>query len=205
MTHGVAKNARIFSLRAQSNEMAEGPDCRQGRNDSAMVWAVRWITAHGEHPAVVNISFALETASMDLQRAIHESVQAHFSYTLSGRTGGTGHWGSLLPAETMIVGGTTSSDAPIGKGYGSDLFLFAPARGLSGAGRASDTDVSIPEGCCAPAGDSFAVPFVTGVAATYLESHPQSSPAAVRQALLSAASTVNGLPRPLLQSRTERE
>jgi subtilisin family serine protease len=51
------------------------------------------------------------------------------------------------------------------------------------------------------AGDSFAAPFVSGVAATYLELRPQASPATVRSALVSAATTVSTLSKPLLYSR----
>ena len=205
-TYGVAKDARIFSLRAQSHDVNEGPNCGETRDDGAAVAAaVKWITAHGQRPGVVNISFAFDRATDDLQNAIHTAVQAGFVYVLSGKTGGTGHWGNVLPNETMIVGGTRSDDTPIGEGYGSDLALFAPAEGLYGAGRTSVTDVSIPEasGSCPTlcAGDSFAAPFVSGVAATYLELHPQASPAAVRSALLSAATTVSTLSKPLLYSR----
>ena len=178
---------------------------RPGMMRAAVAAAVKWITAHGQRPGVVNISFAFDRATDDLQNAIHASVQAGFVYVLSGKTGGTGHWGNVLPSETMIVGGTRSDDTPIGEGYGSDLALFAPAEGLYGAGRRSVTDVSIPEasGSCPAlcAGDSFAAPFVSGVAATYLELHPQASPAAVRSALLSAATTVSTLSKPLLYSR----
>jgi subtilisin family serine protease len=205
-TYGVAKDARILSLRAQSHDINEGPNCGETRNDGAAVAAaVKWITAHGQRPGVVNISFAFDRATDDLQNAIHASVQAGFVYVLSGKTGGTGHWGNVLPNETMIVGGTRANDTPIGEGYGSDLALFAPAEGLYGAGRMSVTDVSIPEasGFCPTlcAGDSFAAPFVSGVAATYLELRPQASPAAVRSALLSAATSVSTLSKPLLYSR----
>jgi subtilisin family serine protease len=208
-TYGVAKNARIFSLRAQSHDTNEGPDCGEPRpgnrgNDTAMYWAVKWITAHGQRPAVVNISFALGRASTNLQNAIHDSIQAGFVYVLSGGSGGNGHWGPLLPGEAMIVGGTRSNDTPLngGGGYGTDLFMFAPAEGLHGAGSASDSDVSIPEACCGlPAGDSFAAPFVSGVAATYLELHPLASPATVRAGILAMASNVGGLPKPMLYSR----
>ncbi len=205
-TYGVARDARIFSLRAQSHDVKEGPNCGETERDAAAVSAaVKWITAHGRRPGVVNISFAFDRAPDDLQRAIHASVQAGFVYVLSGKTGGTGHWGNSLPSETMIVGGTRADDTPIGRDYGSDLALFAPAEGLYGAGLASATDVSIPEaaGFCPPlcAGDSFAAPFVSGVAATYLEQHPQASPAAVRTALVSGATMISTLPRPLLYSR----
>jgi subtilisin family serine protease len=205
-TYGVAKDARVFSLRAQSHDINEGPNCGETQGGAAAVAAaVTWITAHGQRPGVVNISFAFDRATDDLQNAIHASVQAGFVYVLSGKTGGTGHWGNVLPNETMIVGGTRFDDTPIGEGYGPDLALFAPAEGLYGAGRTSVTDVSIPEaaGFCPAlcAGDSFAAPFVSGVAATYLELHPQASPAAVRTALVSAATTVNTLSKPLLYSR----
>jgi aqualysin 1 len=196
---GVAKNARIFSLRAQGSD---GPACGDGLNEGAMKAAVDWVTANGRKPAVVNISFAFGSTNAcsegvcvaDVLTAIHHSIAAGFVYTLSGATGGSvdSHWGAQIPTEALVVAGTDSSDTPIGSGYGPLLALFAPAKGLYGASRSGVSQYTIPEAVecrrgCPPAGDSFAAPFAAGVAAAYLQRHPAATPPTVRQALLSDA------------------
>jgi subtilisin family serine protease len=205
---GVAKNAKIFSLRASwqgdHNDTANaGPRCDDG---TAVVQAINWITAQHQLPAVVNISFG--RGSPAVQQAIVNSIAAGFVYTLSGNTGGSvsDHWGTEVATKALIVGGSRRDDFPLGSGYGPLLALYAPADGLYGAGKASDTDYSIPEldGCpTCHGGDSFAAPFVAGVTATYLQAHPSASPATVRAALLAAATPGArvGLPKPLLYSK----
>ena len=219
---GVAKNAKIFSLRASWQAPTTDPDdaanggtaCgdqTNGRaNDQAVMQAVNWITHHGQKPAVVNLSFG--AGSPQTQNAILGSIAAGFLYTLSGDTGGlvSDHWGTQVPTQALVVGGTDMNDIPLGAGYGPLLALFAPAQHLFGAGKASDDDYSIPEfdGCSQTCrgGDSFAAPFVAGVAATYLHLHPDATPAQVRQAMISAATPgvvktdASGEPNLLLRS-----
>jgi aqualysin 1 len=209
---GVAKRANIFSLRASwqgdHNDAANGgPQCD---DDTAVVQAINWITAHHRLPAVVNMSFG--RGSSVVQQAIAKSIDAGFVYTLSGNSGGSvsDHWGTEVPTKALVVGGIKTGDSPLGSGYGPLLALYAPADGLFGAGKASDTDYSIPErDGCPPChgGDSFAAPFVAGVAATYLQAHPSASPAAVRAALLAAATpgVHVGLPQPLLYTKLPSE
>jgi subtilisin family serine protease len=205
---GVAKGAHIFSLRAswQGNpsDLANGgPRCD---DDTAVVQAIEWITTHHQRPAVVNISFG--RGGPAVQQAMIHSIAAGFVYTLSGNSGGavSDHWGSDVPTKALVVGGIRRDGSPLGDGYGPLLAMYAPAEGLLGAGKASDTDYSIPErdGCpTCGGGDSFAAPFVAGVAAIYLQSHPTATPAVVRAALLAAATpgVQVGLPQPLLYAK----
>jgi subtilisin family serine protease len=202
---GVAKSASIFSLRVSWQGNHEdtangGPQCDDGR---AVVQAINWITAHHRLPAIVNLSFG--SGSVAVRQAILNSIAGGFVYTLSGNTGGSvsDHWGREIPTKALVVGGTRRDDSPLGHAYGPLLALYAPADGLYGAGKASDTDYSIPErdGCpTCQGGNSFAAPLVGGVVATYLQVHPHASPATVRAAVLAAATpgVHVGLPRPLL-------
>ncbi len=190
-TCGVARTARIFSLRAQGKD---GPACGEHHNGPAIEAAVNWINANGRKPAVVNLSFVVGDRSV--LAAIHRSIAHHgFLYTLSGGTGGRveDHWGPQIPGEALVVAGTDSSDNPLATEYGPSLGVFAPAKGLVGAGLSTNGNpYTIPESveckpACPAAGDSFAAPFAAGVAAAYLATHRDASPAAVIQAIRRAA------------------
>jgi subtilisin family serine protease len=193
---GVAKRARIYSLRT-TWQTPDGVAANGGDhcvNGSAVADAVNWITANGHRPAVVNYSGGSgDTATRE---AILKSTDAGFVYTLSGNTGGlvSLHWGDQVPARTLVVGGTDSDDRALNDStstathYGPLLAVYAPAKGLTGAGKANPHTYTIPEEQGPPyAGDSFAAPFVAGVAALYLELHPTASPCEVRQAIIDSA------------------
>jgi subtilisin family serine protease len=212
---GVATNARIYSLRTtwqrdDSNAVDGGEFCRRGSDtDVAVAAAIDWIRLHGreEHgagPAVVNYSGGRGNAGV--RRAILEATDAGYLFTLSGNTGGAVeiNWGSCdadrsipcVPRQALVVGGTTEGDTPLGTGYGGLLGLYAPAAGLYGAGKESNTRLTIPEQQCSPpcsAGDSFAAPWVAGAAAVFLQNHPMAKPAQVRDEILRRAAPVAGL------------
>jgi subtilisin family serine protease len=179
-TFGVAPQATIRVLRA-----AAGAGCQGDAN--AVIRAVDWITSHGQRPAVVNISFRF--ANPALNEAIQRSVAAGFLFTLSAGTAGevTKYWGSDLPRDTVIVAGTDAHDTAMRDDYGPALTMFAPSVSVMGAGLRGDRRGFTPTR--QQSGDSFAAPLAAGVAARYLEHHPQAAPRAVRQALIDAATT----------------
>jgi subtilisin family serine protease len=150
---------------------------------------------NGRRPAVVNYSGGSGDAAV--REAILKSIDAGFGFTLSGNTGGlvSLHWGDQVSAKALVVGGTDSDDRALNDSqggaahYGPLLAVYAPAKGLSGAGKANQHAYTIPEEQGPPyAGDSFAAPFVAGAAALYLELHPAASPCEVRQAIIDSAS-----------------
>jgi subtilisin family serine protease len=176
-TFGVARAVRVHALRIL-------PCTGTTRTDfTAAVRAVNWITAHGLKPAVVNISPArFETADRSLDEAIGRSIRAGFVYVLSA--GGLENVEAYSPqrvAEAIVAGSTDASDVATQKGYGPHLTIFAPGVRIQGAGSASDTAAFSGDG------DSYAAPFVAGVAALYLQKHPQATPAEVKTAIVSAA------------------
>jgi subtilisin family serine protease len=176
-TFGVARAVRIHALRIL-------PCTGTTRTDiNAAVRAVNWVTAHGVRPAVVNISPARwQTGDRALDDAIVKSIRAGFTYVLSA--GGIENLDAFTPqrvAEAITVGSTNVSDAAVQRGYGPHLTLFAPGVAIAGAGSASDTAEFTASG------DSYAAPFVAGVAALYLQQHPNAAPAEVKSALLAAA------------------
>src|SRR5262249_29725669 len=181
---GVAKGAHIFSLRTtwhdENDRTNGGPACVNGGQNGAVAAAFTWIKDHGRHPGVINFSGGHGTS--DIQSAIQKAITANFVVTLSGNIGGdvTSNWGRDVPEVALVVGGTDINDRALNAtgDYGAALALYAPAKALIGAGKASNTDYSDP----GIYGDSWAAPFVAGVAATYLQRHPQASPAIVRAA-----------------------
>lgn len=200
---GTATNARVYALRVKG---AEGGDCA---TEQAIVNAVNWIVANnGPTRAVVNLSLRATTDAV--HTAIHNSINPPsgfgLTYTLTGNTGGPvdQSWGSVIPNESLVVGGTDSQDKPIANlttnPYGPLLALFAPAKGLCGASlgeafnfsspcaagaRYSVPEIAVcPEPCTKPVpGDSFAASLVAGVAAVYLQQHENARPKQVRDAL----------------------
>ncbi len=176
-TFGVARGVRVHALRIL-------PCTGTTRTDfNAAVRAVDWITAHGSKPAVVNISPArFETADRSLDDAIVRSIRAGFVYVLSA--GGTENVDAFSPqrvTDAITVGSTDASDVAKQSGYGPHLTIFAPGRRIQGAGSAGDATEFSGDG------DSYAAPFVAGVAALYLQQHPQATPADVKHAILAAA------------------
>jgi len=176
-TFGVARAARVHALRIL-------PCTGTTRTDyTAAVRAVEWITAHGVKPAVVNLSPArFQTTDRALDEAIGRSIRAGFVYVLSA--GGMENLDAYSPqrvGEAIVVGSTDASDVATQKGYGPHLTIFAPGARIQGAGSASDTAEFSGDG------DSYAAPFVAGVAALYLQKHPQATPAEVKTAIVSAA------------------
>ena len=176
-TFGVARAVRIHALRIL-------PCSGTTRTDfNAAVRAVDWITAHGSKPAVVNISPArFETTDASLDAAIARSIKAGFVYVLSA--GGMANVDAFSPqrvADAIVAGSTDASDTAKQSGYGPRLTIFAPGVRIQGAGCAGDAAEFFGDG------DSYAAPFVAGVAALYLQRHPQATPAEVKSAIVSAA------------------
>jgi len=176
-TLGVATAARVHALRI----LACGGTTRTDL--AAAIRAVDWITAHGQKPAVVNISAARwDTPETALDEAIRRSIRAGFVYVLSA--GGMGDIGAFTPqrvGEAITVASTTKDDKAANAEYGPRLTLFAPGVGIQGAGRASDTATFAGDG------DSYAAALVSGVSAVYLQHHPRATPDDVKRALVASA------------------
>ena len=176
-TFGVAPRVRLHALRILPCDGTTRTDL------SAAIRAIDWITAHGQKPAVVNISPGRwETPDTSLDEAIQRSIRAGFIYVVSA--GGIEKLEGYTPqriAEAIKVGATDRADRAAQGGYGPALTLFAPGIGIQGAGRASDSAEVTWEG------DSFAAPLAAGMVARYLQRRPQATAADVTRALTAAA------------------
>ena len=169
---GVAPGVRLHALRI----LPCGGTTRTDLN--ATIRAIDWITSHGAKPAVVNISPARwQTSDTALDEAIRRSIRAGFVYVLSA--GGIDDLGGYTPQrveEAIKVASTSPKDAAVQRGYGPHLTLFAPGVGIQGAGNAGDAATFAADG------DSYAAPFVAGVAVLYLQRHPLAASGMVANA-----------------------
>jgi serine protease len=105
-------------------------------------------------------------------------------------------------ANAITVGSTTSTDARSSfSNYGSCVNIFGPGSSIRSAWYTSNTATNTISGT------SMASPHVAGAAALYLAANPSASPATVRNALYSKATTgrltgINtGSPNRLLYTR----
>jgi subtilisin family serine protease len=192
--HGVAPKVAIHALRILACSGTTRTDYQ------AALHAVNWITAHGSKPAVVNLSPARwATPDTALDDAIRRSIAAGFTYVISA--GGIDDLTAYSPQrvqEAIVVGSTDRADRAARSAYGPRLTLFAPGIGIDGAGR--DTDSAAFAGD----GDSYAAPIAAGVAALYLQRHPNTPPAELKRAMVGAAArdvleNVGNAPNLLLQ------
>ena len=174
---GAAPGVRLHALRIL-------PCGGTTRTDlTATINAVEWITANGQKPAVVNISPARwSTADTRLDRAIEASIRAGFVYVISaGSVDDIGRYTPQRVAAAIKVGSSSPTDTAVQSGYGATLTLFAPGVAIPGAGDAGDAATFSGDG------DSYAAPLAAGVAALYLQAHPEASPGQVKRALVDAA------------------
>ena len=175
-TYGVAKNVTLWAHRVL--------DCTGSGSTSGVIAAIDAITADTmRRPAVVNMSLG-GGASFALDDAVRRSIAAGVTYVVSAGNESVDAAASspARVAEAITVGASSSTDARASwSNFGAVLDLFAPGVSIRSAAFSSDT------GTTSMSGTSMAAPHVAGVAALYLEQIGNSSPLAVRDALVSAA------------------
>lgn len=194
-TIGPAKNARIYSVNiAPCTGFALLSDVLQG---------IDWVTRHGVKPAVVNMSIQ-STLSSSFNDAVAASINKGFT-NVAAAGNNTANACNYSPSSVSGViavgatgnnGGTGSFDdfAPWSN-FGPCVSVFAPGIGDRITLNGVDT-AATGSAFGSASGTSFAAPYVTGVAATYLETHPTASPAEVKNAIIQNATpnVVNNIP-----------
>jgi subtilisin family serine protease len=174
-THGVAKQARIVSVRVL--------DAAGAGTTARVIAGIDWVTRHAKKPAVANLSLG-GPRNERLDAAVRASIASGVTYTVAagndGRPAGLYSPGSVKQAIT--VGATDRRDAkPAFSNHGPALDLFAPGVHITSASAASDTaQVTF-------SGTSMASPHAAGAAALYLADHPKAAPAQVGRALTTGA------------------
>ncbi|MFF5372948.1 S8 family peptidase [Streptomyces sp. NPDC013187] len=176
-THGVAKKARIVSVRVL--------DAAGGGTTARVIAGIDWVTRHAKKPAVANLSLG-GARNERLDAAVRASIASGVTYTVAagndGRPAGLYSPGSVKQA--LTVGATDREDSkPAFSNHGPALDLFAPGVAITSASAVSDT------AWAAFSGTSMASPHAAGAAALYLADHPKATPAQVGRALTAAAAT----------------
>lgn len=183
-TYGVAKGARLFAVRVLN--------CSGSGTTSGVIAGVDWVTGHHVSPSVANMSLG-GAASSALDTAIVNSINAGVTYAIAAGNSNTNASASS-PARVsaaITVGSSTINDARSSfSNFGSVVDIFAPGSSITSAWSTSDTAVNTISGT------SMAAPHVAGVAARYLQNNRTASPAAVRNAIVNAASLnrLSGIP-----------
>jgi subtilisin family serine protease len=176
-TYGVAKGVTLHAVRVL--------DCSGNGTDSGVIAGVDWVTANHANPAVANMSLG-GGASPTLDTAVQNSINSGVTYAIAAGNDGVDACGSspARVAAAITVGSTTSTDARSSfSNYGTCLDIFAPGSSITSAWNTSDTATNTISGT------SMATPHVTGVAALYLQNNPTASPATVRNAIVSTATS----------------
>jgi subtilisin family serine protease len=206
ITHGVAKNATIVPVRAGN--------CQGILATSWVISAVDWVDAdhHSGEPAVMNCSFKVDKTDRNADAvtlAINHVIDDGVTVVVGAGNTNESASNTLLPNITraITVGATdrfdqrwTSSTA--GSNYGSKVDVFAPGKNIRVA---MIEDVNAVD---SETGTSLAAPFVSGVVAQYLQTHPTATPdevfawvvASATPGVLVATSLGGGSPNLLLYS-----
>ncbi|WP_251096158.1 S8 family peptidase [Streptomyces sp. Caat 7-52] len=145
--------------------------------EAAVVKSVKWVTAHAQKPAVVNMSLNLDHRSAALESAVKKMVDAGIPTVVSAgnfHDDACKHSPAGVPG-TIVVAASTSKDRPwsdggsYGSGYGRCVDLYAPGQkvtaALAGGGTATEDGGAT----------SWAAPHATGVIALYLSAHPHAT------------------------------
>jgi subtilisin family serine protease len=201
-TYGVAKNATINVARVSDN-------CQNGSmSTGAISSAFNFIADYSPRPAVANGSFTRQcswwgcgTTSED---AIRYAISRGVTVVLAAGNDGNNacDYTPARVSQAITVGASDRYDSRVVAGgtsswtsnYGSCLDLFAPGQSMNAGYRSFS-------------GTSAAAPLVAGVAATYLQRYPWTSPAGVANEIVTASSKYklsnigSGSPNRLLHSK----
>jgi subtilisin family serine protease len=184
-TYGVAKNANIYSLAVL--------DCFGEGTFSNITAAVDWLSGNRVLPAVANMSLG-GPANDSLDAAVRNSIiNAGVQYVVAAGNDGVDA-ANTSPArgnKVLTTGATDISDHVASfSNYGSSLKILAPGVNITSLNDGFRGAISGLNGT------SFAAPYVTGVAALYLEQYPNATSLDVRAAVQNNATTgvLSGVP-----------
>jgi len=183
-TYGVAKTVTLFAVRVLN--------CSGSGTNAGVIAGVDWVTANHRSPAVANMSLG-GGVSTALDTAVRNSIASGVTYAIAAGNSNANASNSspARVAEAITVGATTMSDARSSfSNFGSVVDIFAPGSSIVSSWNTSDTATNTISGT------SMATPHVAGVAARFLQSNPTAAPAAVRNAIVNAATTnhISGIP-----------
>ncbi|HEX8456548.1 MAG TPA: S8 family serine peptidase, partial [Pyrinomonadaceae bacterium] len=175
-TYGVAKNVKLHSVRVLN--------CSNQALASKIIAGIDWVTANHVKPAVANLSFFTGGANDALDLAVRNLISA--GVTAVAAAGNLNRDASLHSparvAEAITVGAIDENDSRVvNTNFGAVIDVFAPGNQIVSAHSTDDASTFTRSGT------SSAAPFVAGLAARYLATHPGDQPDAVEQAIRNAA------------------
>jgi subtilisin family serine protease len=190
-TYGVAKQANLYAVKVL--------DCAGSGTNTGVIQGVEWAVnkaASRKRPSVANMSLG-GGKSTALETAVKQAIAAGLNFVLAAgnenvdacTTSPAGSGGSKGPAVT--VGATTVSDEYTNQvderayfsNYGTCLDIFAPGQLITAAWNTSDTALKTISGT------SMASPHVAGAVAMYLSQNNGATPAQIKTALATGATT----------------
>jgi len=144
-----------------------------------IVKGIDWVRAHAKRPAVVNMSLNEDKPTPALDAAVRRLVDAGIPVVVSAGNDAADacrHSPAGVPT-AITVAASDRTDRPWeGSNLGRCVTVFAPGSDITsvalGGGTYRYTDVGAT---------SWAAPYVTGAAALYLSTHPNATPAEVKQ------------------------
>lgn len=174
-TYGVAKDVTLVSVRVYP--------CSGPTTAKTILDGLDWIARQRKKgPAVVNISIVQTSFSMDAE--VQTLINKGYTVVVSAgnySADACNYSPARLP-DVITVGSIDEADTyDPSTNYGPCIDLFAPGMWIVSTWNDGGT---FPL-----SGTSTAAPHVAGVAALYLEDHPNASPAEVRNAIVSNATS----------------
>jgi serine protease len=174
-TYGVAKNVNLVAVRVL--------DCAGSGSNSGVIAGVDWVAANHTTPSVANMSLGGGVSSA-LDNAVNSAVAQGITMVVAAgndNADACGH-SPARAANVITVGSTTSTDARSSfSNYGTCLDIYAPGSSITSTWSTSNSATNTISGT------SMASPHVAGVAALYLDTNPNATPAQVQTALENAA------------------
>lgn len=170
-TFGVAKNVKLYSVRVLP--------CTGYGTVSDGISGIDWVTHHAVHPAVANVSLGANL-SPTLNDAVAASVASGVIYAIAAGNetdDACSHSPSSVLSAITVAGSDPADQRVPSSNFGPCVDVFAPGQGVATIWNTTNTTTTYPSGT------SFASPYVAGVAALYLETHPAASPAEVQNAI----------------------
>ena len=175
-TYGVAKNTNLYPVRVLN--------CSGQGSASGIIAGVDWVTANHIAPAVANISVTANASVGSLDDAVTASIAAGVTYVIAAANHAADAC-NYSPGSTpnaITVGATANLDQRAGySNYGPCVDIFAPGHSVLSTGIADDAATSYKSGT------SMASPHAAGVAALFLQTNPNASPAEVANAIKAGA------------------
>ncbi|MDT9594296.1 S8 family peptidase [Nocardioides zeae] len=172
-TYGVAKDVDLVAVRVL--------DCSGSGSNSGVIAGIDWVAENASGASVANLSLG-GPADLATDEAIDRLTGAGVTTAVAAGNESSDACGSS-PARAdsaiTVAASNDTDDLAYFSNFGDCVDIIAPGEDITSAWLDGGTDTI--------SGTSMASPHVAGAAALYLETSPSASPAAVTDALLSAA------------------